>query len=78
MASSLMAQNFEVFRRYLNHDRDAWHFISNCWSLGVEEQFYLIMPFITAVLIEFKSKTLGFVFILIILLTSFAINIVLG
>jgi peptidoglycan/LPS O-acetylase OafA/YrhL len=57
IATTFMSSNFEVLWKAITGDPTIWStFVVACWSLGVEEQFYIIMPFIAGFIMKMKSS----------------------
>jgi peptidoglycan/LPS O-acetylase OafA/YrhL len=60
-----MGQNWFLFYQKVTNGSRFWNFISVTWTLGVEEQFYLIMPIFASCLMKIKSKTNGILMLII-------------
>ncbi|MCB0272754.1 MAG: acyltransferase [Bdellovibrionales bacterium] len=74
--TSLQISNFFFFKQ-LNYFQEGYNTSSllHTWSLGIEEQFYLLWPLLLFVLYRTCKPSLKFYVLLVILLTSFGASI---
>jgi len=74
LAATLMVGNFNIVHKIVTSYPLIWNSVANTWSLGAEEQFYIIMPFIAGYIMK-KSFKFGLKLFAITILISFALNV---